>query len=37
LRTDEAKRNLQEFLALGGQTREAELHMGDLCARLGED
>jgi len=37
LRTDEAKRNLQKFLALGGQTREAELHMGDLCARLGED
>ena len=37
LRTDEAKRNMQKFLELGGQTREAELHMGELCARLGED
>ncbi len=36
LRNDSARRNMQRFLELGGQTRAAELAMGELCARLGE-
>ena len=36
LRTDGAQRNMRRFLELGGQTREAELRMGDLCAELGQ-
>jgi enoyl-CoA hydratase/carnithine racemase len=36
LRTDEAQGNMRRFLELGGQTREAELNMGELCRRLGE-
>ena len=35
LRTDEAKANMTRFLEIGGQTREGELRMGDLCAELG--
>lgn len=36
LRTDGAKRNMQRFLEIGGQTREGELRMDELCAALGE-
>jgi len=36
LRTDGAQRNMRKFLELGGQTREPELRMGELCAELGE-
>ncbi|MEM7403791.1 MAG: enoyl-CoA hydratase/isomerase family protein [Pseudomonadota bacterium] len=36
LRTPEARRNMQKFLELGGQTRDAELRMGDLNAELGD-
>ncbi len=37
LRTDGAQRNMRRFLELGGQTREVELRMGEVCAQLGED
>ncbi|MCB1741070.1 MAG: enoyl-CoA hydratase/isomerase family protein [Gammaproteobacteria bacterium] len=37
LRTDGARRNMTRFLQIGGQTREGELRMGDLCRQLGED
>ena len=37
LRTEEAQVNMRRFLDLGGQTREAELHMRDLCEKLGAD
>ena len=37
LRTDGAKRNMRKFLEIGGQTREGELRMGDLCRELGEE
>ncbi|MDD9906053.1 MAG: enoyl-CoA hydratase/isomerase family protein [Rhodospirillaceae bacterium] len=36
LRTDEARRNMQRFLDIGGQTREGELRMDKLCAQLGD-
>ena len=36
LRTDGAKRNMAKFMEIGGQTREGELRMGDLCRELGE-
>jgi enoyl-CoA hydratase/carnithine racemase len=36
LRTEEAKRNMARFLALGGQTRAGELKVADLSGRLGE-
>ena len=35
LTTPEAKRNMTKFLETGGQTREGEARMGDLCAELG--
>jgi enoyl-CoA hydratase/carnithine racemase len=35
LRTPSARRNMRRFVDLGGQTREAELAMGELCAKLG--
>ena len=35
LATPEAKRNMTKFLELGGQTREGEARMGDLCGELG--
>jgi enoyl-CoA hydratase/carnithine racemase len=34
LRTDAAQRNMRRFLELGGQTREGELHVADLSARV---
>ncbi|MEM9062121.1 MAG: enoyl-CoA hydratase/isomerase family protein [Pseudomonadota bacterium] len=37
LQTPEARRNMARFLEIGGQTREGELAMGDLCARLGAE
>lgn len=37
LRTDGARRNMQRFLEIGGQTRDGELEMDELCRRLGED
>lgn len=36
LRTDGARRNMQRFLEIGGQTREGELEMDELCRRLGD-
>lgn len=36
LRTDGAQRNMRRFLEIGGQTRDGELAVGDLNARLGE-
>jgi enoyl-CoA hydratase/carnithine racemase len=36
LRTDAAQSNMQRFLEIGGQTREGELRMNELCAELGE-
>jgi enoyl-CoA hydratase/carnithine racemase len=36
LRTDEARRNMQRFLDIGGQTREGELRVNELNAELGE-
>ncbi|MEM6663669.1 MAG: enoyl-CoA hydratase/isomerase family protein [Pseudomonadota bacterium] len=36
LRTPEAKANMARFMEIGGQTREGELRMGDLCAELGQ-
>jgi enoyl-CoA hydratase/carnithine racemase len=35
LRTDDARRNMQRFLEIGGQTRDGELRMDELCAALG--
>jgi enoyl-CoA hydratase/carnithine racemase len=35
LRTAGAKANMRRFLEIGGQTREGELRMGELCAELG--
>ena len=36
LRTKGAQENMRRFLDLGGQTRETELEMGELSARLGK-
>jgi enoyl-CoA hydratase/carnithine racemase len=36
LRTDEAQRNMSKFMAIGGQTRDGELRMGELCEALGD-
>lgn len=36
LRTEGAQRNMRKFLEIGGQTREGELRVGELCAELGE-
>jgi enoyl-CoA hydratase/carnithine racemase len=35
-RTEGARTNMQRFLEIGGQTREGELRMNELCAELGE-
>jgi enoyl-CoA hydratase/carnithine racemase len=35
VRTPEAQANMRRFLKIGGQTREGELRMGELCERLG--
>ena len=35
LRTEAAQRNMQRFLKIGGQTREGESRMDELCAALG--
>ena len=37
LRADGAQRNMQRFLEIGGQTRQGELRMGELCGQLGEE
>jgi enoyl-CoA hydratase/carnithine racemase len=37
LRTDAARTNMQRFLEIGGQTRDGELRMNELCAELGEN
>ena len=37
LRSDDARRNMQRFLEIGGQTRDGELRMDELCAALGRD
>jgi len=37
LRTEGAQRNMEQFLAIGGQTREGELRVGALNAELGRD
>ncbi|MBW2421601.1 MAG: enoyl-CoA hydratase/isomerase family protein [Deltaproteobacteria bacterium] len=34
IRTDAARRNMRRFLEIGGQTREGELRIADLCAEL---
>jgi enoyl-CoA hydratase/carnithine racemase len=36
LRTEGAARNMRKFLEIGGQTREGELKVGELCAQLGD-
>jgi enoyl-CoA hydratase/carnithine racemase len=36
LRTESAQRNMRRFLELGGQTRDGELEVGALSAKLGE-
>jgi enoyl-CoA hydratase/carnithine racemase len=36
LRTPEAPRAMKKFLASGGQTRDGEKRLGELCERLGE-
>jgi enoyl-CoA hydratase/carnithine racemase len=36
LRTEGAARNMRKFLEIGGQTREGELRVGELCAQLGD-
>ena len=36
LRTNEAQRNMQRFLEIGGQTRNGELRINELCAELGD-
>ena len=35
LRTEAARHNMQRFLEIGGQTREGESRMNELCAALG--
>ena len=35
LRTDGARRNMQRFLDIGGQTRDGEMRIDELCAELG--
>jgi len=35
LRTEAAQANMKRFLEIGGQTREGELRVGELCAQLG--
>jgi enoyl-CoA hydratase/carnithine racemase len=35
IRTDDAKRNMARFLEMGGQTRDIELKIGDVNAKLG--
>ncbi len=37
LRTQGAQHNMRRFLEIGGQTREGELRMGELCAELGKE
>ena len=37
LRTDGARQNMQRFLEIGGQTRDGELRMNELCAELGRN
>jgi enoyl-CoA hydratase/carnithine racemase len=37
LRTDGAQRNMQRFLEIGGQTREGELQVGQLNARVAKE
>ncbi len=34
LRTEEAARRMKKFMQLGGQTREAELRVGELCVQV---
>ncbi|MEQ9640131.1 MAG: enoyl-CoA hydratase/isomerase family protein [Alphaproteobacteria bacterium] len=36
LRTEGARANMRRFLEIGGQTREGELRMNELCAELGD-
>ena len=36
LRTNEAQCNMQRFLEIGGQTRNGELRINELCAELGD-
>ncbi len=36
LRTEGAQRNMRRFLEIGGQTREGELRVGELCGELGD-
>ncbi|MDE0944544.1 MAG: enoyl-CoA hydratase/isomerase family protein [Alphaproteobacteria bacterium] len=36
LRSDGAQSNMRHFMEIGGQTREGELRMGELCAELGQ-
>lgn len=36
LRNDSAQQNMQRFMQIGGQTREGELRVGELCQELGE-
>ena len=37
MRTDEARRNMQRFLDIGGQTRDGELRINELNAELGDE
>jgi enoyl-CoA hydratase/carnithine racemase len=37
LRTDEARRNMQRFLDIGGQTRDGEMRVNELNAELGDE
>lgn len=37
MRTPQARENMRRFLEIGGQTRDGELAMGELCARLGRE
>jgi len=37
LRAEGSQRNMKRFLEIGGQTREGELKMGELCAALSTD
>jgi enoyl-CoA hydratase/carnithine racemase len=36
LRTDSAQQSMQRFLEIGGQTREGELRVGELCGRIAQ-
>jgi len=36
LRNDSAQQNMQRFMQIGGQTREGELRVGELCQELGD-